>query len=81
MVHCSWFGLWLLFFYFSATRNTTFAHNAKCKNVQSCLNMLKHDYVSKSCLEFSEYNVRGFLSSKKSAIEPPFHIEPEDESE
>ena len=43
--------------------------------------MLKHDYVSKSCLEFSEYNVRGFLSSKKSAIEPPFHIEPEDESE
>ena len=58
-----------------------FAHNAKCKNVQSCLNMLKHDYVSKSCLEFSEYNVRGFLSSKKSAIEPPFHIEPEDESE
>ena len=43
--------------------------------------MLKHDYVSKSCLEFSEYNVMGVLSSKKSAIEPPFHIEAEDESE
>ena len=49
--------------------------------------MLKHDYVSKSRLEFSEYNVRGVLSSKKSAIEPPPpphthpHIEAEDESE
>ena len=30
--------------------------------------MLKYDQVSKSCLEFSADNVRGFLSSKSNSL-------------
>ena len=44
MVHCSWFSHWLLFFYLSRTKCTTFGPKVKCNNVKWCLNMLKHDY-------------------------------------
>ena len=42
-VHCSWFGQWFIIFYLFLTKSTTFAPKTKCKNVQSCLNMLKRD--------------------------------------
>ena len=42
---------------------------AKCKNVQSCLNILKTWLSRKFCLKFTEDNVRDFLSSKSMAIE------------
>ena len=55
----------IIFFNPSTTKRTTFAPKAKCKNVQSCLNMLKHDSSCKSCLEFSENNVRASYLQRK----------------
>ena len=56
--------------YLSTTRSTIFA--PKCNNDQSCLNKLKHDSANKSCLKFSEDNIKGFLSLKIQPFQKSF---------